>query len=112
MKKINQNLLFLYQIYIGIPIIYLITWLATYFLMLFANQYTNFATMIVIAILVVLLILVYAIFLTRRLSNLYSGKIRWIATGYLWFFSVCLVVIIAVAPFITKAAIGWGNVIN
>jgi len=111
MKKINPKL-FLYQIYIGIPIIYLISWLATYFLMLFANQYTNFATMIALAIVVVLLILVYAIFLTRRLSNLYSGKIRWLATSYLWFCSVCLVVIVAVAPFITKAAMVWGNVIN
>ena len=80
--------------------------------MLFANQYTNFATMIAIAILVVLLILVYTIFLTKRLSNLYSGKGRWLATSYIWFFSVCLVAIVAAAPFITKAAMVWGNVIN
>ena len=111
MKKINQKS-FLYLIYIGIPIIYLISWLATYFLMLFANQYTNFATMIAIAILVVLLILVYTIFLTKRLSNLYSGKSRWLATIYLWFLSACLVVIIAVAPFITKAAMFNGHIIN
>ena len=111
MKKINQKS-FLYLIYIGIPIIYLISLLATYFLMLFANQYTNFATMIAIAILVVLLILVYTIFLTKRLSNLYSGKSRWLATIYLWFLSACLVVIIAVAPFITKAAMFYGHIIN
>ena len=68
--------------------------------------------MIAIAILVILLILVYTIFLTKRLSNLYSGKSRWLATIYLWFLSVCLVVIVAVAPFITKVAMVWGNVIN
>ena len=101
----------LLSIYIGIPVIYLIVLIATSILMMALSEQTS-NLMIAIAILVVLLILVYAIFLTRRLSNLYSGKIRWIATGYLWFFSVCLVVIIAVAPFITKAAIGWGNVIN
>ena len=80
--------------------------------MLIANHHTNINIMITIIILVVLLILVYALFLTRRLSNLYSGKSRWLATIYLWFCSVCLVVCIAVAPFITKLASFTGHIIN
>jgi len=98
-------------IYIGIPIIYLIVLIATSILMMAVSEQTS-NLMIAIAILVVLLILVYAIYLMRRISNLCSGKSRWVAMIYLWFFSICLVISVAVLPFLTKAAIGWGHIIN
>jgi hypothetical protein len=72
----------------------------------------TFNLTIAIAILVVLFILIFAIFLTRKVSNLCSGKSRWVAKIYLWFFSICLVISVAVLPFLTKAAIGWGHIIN
>ena len=101
----------LLSIYIGIPITYLIVFIATSILMMAVSEQTS-NLMIAIAILVVLLILVYAIYLMRRISNLCSGKSRWVAMIYLWFFSICLVISVAVLPFLTKAAIGWGHIIN
>jgi len=109
-NKDGRSYRLLYQIYIGAPIIGLLVWFATYFLMIVTSP--NMILMYGISILVVLLILIYTIFLTRRISKLYSGFSRWLASIYLWFFSFVLIVIQAVHPIFTEAALYFGHVIN
>ena len=81
-----------YQIYVKYPVICALVWFATCLLMTIPE------TMIAryaIAIPVALLILIYTIFLTRRISKLYSGFSRWLASIYLWFFCFILITMTA-----------------